>query len=92
MKFTENLSLMLRDTDLGRAELLDLASVYSGITIHSDHLVTLAAAHRCSVAEVYWECVKAQRQIAERVRQLSQREEEQARKENPRIAPRKEMA
>ena len=88
MKFTENLSLMLRDTDLGRAELLDLASVYSGITINSDHLVTLAAAHRCSVAEVYWECVKAQRQIAERVRQLSKREAER----QPETAPRKEMA
>lgn len=92
MKFTENLSLLLRDTDLSRVELLDLASIYSGITINSDHMVTLAAAHRCSVAEVYWECVKAQRQIAERVRQLSQREAEAQPKGDPRTAPRKEMA
>ena len=73
-KFTEDVELAItRETGLNEEQLLDLASVYRMIQQDHKDLIALATAHKVTIAKVYWECEKAQKAIAYRVKQLQDR-------------------
>ena len=55
-------------------ELLDLSSIYAAVVIDHVLLVELASAHRITVAEAYYDCIDAQRQIARNVRSIREAE------------------
>jgi hypothetical protein len=51
-------------------ELLDVSSIYGMVLNNHEDLIALAVAYKKPLAQVYWECKRAQQLISERVRQL----------------------